>query len=1084
MENKRQVSGNSIVIPDIIDPGITIPIFDDVPEESNDQLNSQQPQKIGSYRTRAGKFSNTLSNLLPSISARLHHAKKNSNGKNAGDVTPMEDTMESDLEYKMTNGMTINTDNEKLKKSRDGITIGISGPVSPQQESDKLVHFPSTTDYSLNPPRQSNDSFIFNTAFGQPMNRTRNNTISSQITSISSIAPGPVSAGAIWSNNNLTMNDPSLQQQQTYMKQMNTPTAPSVHEYQKSAYYDSLVSPPNNNLVADNISMNHKTGNMLNVPGNTIRLNPATTRPRSTSNASSVYTDAAQFDQQSTYSHTQSIYTNNHAYHETPLVMDDVNPGSINWVSNDPNVPSINQISNLLPTNTISISNVFPLQEQQPHLNNAINLTSTSLATLCSKFGEVVSARTFRGINMAIVEFTSAEAAVAALEALQGKEVSMIGSPSFVAFAKILPMHQQSQYYSQQTSNQPEPASQPLLQEQLYNGSVTLQQQGNVSIPVFNQYQQHVHSQPQNQYLQQSQSHNQQYGQTHISHNSQYHNNSIEREQCPFPLPPPSIKNRMSELETIINSFDIKNDDSQIKNLLVGVANFKGTADTSNFGPLPEPITSKEFEISKLRELRKAIDSDTMSEVELEQLAMCMLEELPELSSDYLGNTIVQKLFESSSDIIKDIMLRKTHKYLTSMGVHKNGTWACQKIITMAHTPRQLQLVTDGIKDYCTPLFNDQFGNYVIQCVLKFGFPWNNFIFESIIANFWTIVQNRYGARAVRACLEAHDIITKEQTLVLSSIIILYSEYLATNANSSLLLTWLLDTCVLHKRYTILASNITKHIVELCHHRLASLTILKILNLRGDDEARKITLQAIFGDLKSEEPPNSLKSILNDSSYGPTFIYKVLCMPLLEEDIRAHIIQQVRNVVKDSPSAQQHRRLMEEIGFTPTTSQVQNNQINQNKYIHRKTSSNIAFNPENAGHMRLPSTSSIRSSGSRKLNVVQPSQPPPPLPAQVMNTSLQAQVVNTPNSSVSDGSYSNYPGVSSGGFFGYYSNNNNNSLNNSNIDNDDIVNKLEKLNLINGTHLPLPQLSFRGRVNSNANNASNKAVDTGSLTDQ
>lgn len=92
----------------------------------------------------------------------------------------------------------------------------------------------------------------------------------------------------------------------------------------------------------------------------------------------------------------------------------------------------------------------------------------------------------------------------------------------------------------------------------------------------------------------------------------------------------------------------------------------------------------------------------------------------------------------------------------------------------MAHTPRQIMQVTQGVKDYCTPLINDQFGNYVIQCVLKFGFPWNQFIFESIIANFWVIVQNRYGARAVRACLEAHDIVTPEQSIVLSAMIDLF----------------------------------------------------------------------------------------------------------------------------------------------------------------------------------------------------------------------------------------------------------------------------------------------------------------------
>ena len=74
MEEKRTPSANNGLlhnIPEVIDPGITIPIYDD------DELDTQQTQKLGSYRARAGKFSNTLSNLLPSISAKLHHSKKN-----------------------------------------------------------------------------------------------------------------------------------------------------------------------------------------------------------------------------------------------------------------------------------------------------------------------------------------------------------------------------------------------------------------------------------------------------------------------------------------------------------------------------------------------------------------------------------------------------------------------------------------------------------------------------------------------------------------------------------------------------------------------------------------------------------------------------------------------------------------------------------------------------------------------------------------------------------------------------------------------------------------------------------------------
>lgn len=88
-----------------------------------------------------------------------------------------------------------------------------------------------------------------------------------------------------------------------------------------------------------------------------------------------------------------------------------------------------------------------------------------------------------------------------------------------------------------------------------------------------------------------------------------------------------------------------------------------------NFGPLPDPIPLRQFDSPKLRELRKILENSeqlpsqasgannasdsedneisnkVMSQLELEELCLAMLDELPELCYDYLGNTIVQKIF-------------------------------------------------------------------------------------------------------------------------------------------------------------------------------------------------------------------------------------------------------------------------------------------------------------------------------------------------------------------------------------------------------------------------------------------------------
>lgn len=1056
----RGISNN---IPEVIDPGITIPIY----EEDIKSISIESPQKIGSYRTRAGKFSNTLSNLLPSISAKLHHSRKNGS-KNEDTPTTSNSNSTINLPSIILEQNTSSLPDNPVSMKEVPINDFRSGHLTPPNEP---IQFPESSNHMLGIPRSSNDSFGLtlsnqlnpsttnNINGNDKISRTRKNTVNSQITSMSSITQNQT----IWTNDT----NPGIHM----IHPLHTSVIASTGKNYDNHNHINHNNSNNSNLHYD-FAMPMASGTNVisndNGLGNTLPIQPSsnqnklwvnnstTHRQRSISNASSIYIDAPLYGEQnlnrnagSSTNYAPNINISHFNVNEPlesnidlPFVCDDVDPSSLNWVSMDLTVPSINQITNLLPTNTISISNIFSLQRQQPNLSNAINLTSTSLATLCSKFGKVLSARTFNTLNIALVEFDSVESATRAMTSLQGKDVSVVGAPSEIYYAKILPMYNQvkslggtDQFMLNSKENN---VHQSLLQEQLHSGAVTLQQNGNISIPVFNQYP---------YYIQQQQ---QQYA--NVNYNNYVHpsHNNIEKDSCPFILPPPPLKESKEKLQNIINTFDAKRDNKQIHSLLQSSYNFHGTSDTTNFGPLPDPLSNKDFDAPTLRELRKAIDNNSLSDLELEQLAICMFDELPELSSDYLGNTIVQKLFERSSDIIKDVMLRKTSLYLASMGVHKNGTWACQKIITMATTPRQRMFVIRGIYNYCVPLFTDQFGNYVIQCVLKYGYPWNSIIFESITANFWAIVQNRYGSRAVRACLEANDIIKTEQTLVLASIIVIYAKYLATNNNSTLLLTWFLDTCDLPNRYSILVSELLNNIVELCCHRLASLTILKILNYRGDSNARMDILEAIFDKLSSDEPPDTLRQILNDTNNGPTFIYKVLSISLLEEDIKAHIIKQVRKLVVDIPSAQQHRKLMEEIGFQPAQATIVNGQLK-----HRRSTSHI-HNVENANHMRGVSMSSVLSSTSRH-NTLMSNFSNNPLPIQ------QLQPV-TSNGGVATNTtcYYNYPG-------GFPSNNYSGSNNHTYATHngkDDLISQLDSLHLGNGTQVSLPQLSITHQNNN------------------
>lgn len=292
---------------------------------------------------------------------------------------------------------------------------------------------------------------------------------------------------------------------------------------------------------------------------------------------------------------------------------------------------------------------------------------------------------------------------------------------------------------------------------------------------------------------------------------------------------------------------------------------------------------------------------------------MEMLPEVAELSSDYLGNTVVQKLFEFCSNPVRDAMLEQISPHMAEIGVHKNGTWAAQKIIDVAKMPQQMLMVVDNLRPYTVPLFLDQYGNYVLQCCLRFGSPFNDFIFETMLSQMWEISQGRYGARAMRACLESHHA-TKEQQRMLAAAIALHSVQLATNANGALLLTWFLDTCTFPNRRTVLAPRLVPHLVHLCTHKVAYLTVLKVINQRNEAEARDTILKALFFS------PNDqvLEDILRDQACGATLIFKVLTTPFFDETIRSKVVENIRAVLQrlKAQPAQGYKRLMDEVGLS------------------------------------------------------------------------------------------------------------------------------------------------------------------------
>ena len=375
----------------------------------------------------------------------------------------------------------------------------------------------------------------------------------------------------------------------------------------------------------------------------------------------------------------------------------------------------------------------------------------------------------------------------------------------------------------------------------------------------------------------------------------------------------------------------------------------------SEIPPVVESNQARVYDAPRLRDIRKRIDNGSCSVQEVEQIAIDMLPEIAELASDYLGNTVVQKLFEFCNEQTKEQMLPFIAPSLAEIGIHKNGTWAAQKIIDVCKTPSQMAMIVENLRPYTVPLILDQYGNYVLQCCLRFGAPFTDFIFETMLTHMDEIAAGRFGARAMRACLESHHA-TKHQQQLLAAAISLNVVHLAKNANSALLLTWLLDTCNFPSRRIVLAPQLKNSLVEMCTHKVSYLTVLKVINQRNEPAARDMILEALFfspGNLVLEE-------ILSDQSSGATLVFKILTTPFFDEDIRAEVVRNISLVltkIKAQPG-QGYKRLMDEVGLSSRPS--------YNQPLQRNPTHHHLYSDSQPRPMSQPTTS----------NFVHPSMPP------------------------------------------------------------------------------------------------------------
>lgn len=260
-------------------------------------------------------------------------------------------------------------------------------------------------------------------------------------------------------------------------------------------------------------------------------------------------------------------------------------------------------------------------------------------------------------------------------------------------------------------------------------------------------------------------------------------------------------------------------------------------------------------------------------------------------------------------------MLERLAPHLASIGTHKNGTWAAQKIIDCVRTDEQRALIATHLQPYVPALLLDQFGNYVVQCVLPFGFPRCEFIVDAMVDRCWEIAQGRFGARSMRTCLES-SAMPRVHVKRIALAIALHCVPLATSANGALLLTWLFDMSGLQGVPGLLAPRFVPHLARLCTHKLASGFVLRLVSQTENADAAGLILNAVF-DLHNDA--SVLEEILVDPVHGAQFVSRALLSPALEADARTRNVNAVAILLAkyELSHVPAYRRLAEQVGIAP-----------------------------------------------------------------------------------------------------------------------------------------------------------------------
>lgn len=262
----------------------------------------------------------------------------------------------------------------------------------------------------------------------------------------------------------------------------------------------------------------------------------------------------------------------------------------------------------------------------------------------------------------------------------------------------------------------------------------------------------------------------------------------------------------------------------------------------------------------KLRELRRTVEN---SPEEIPAILEKLLKatDLKELAVDSYGNILLQKIVERAQAREQFLILNSLKGVVSEIAMNKNGTWVIQKLVTTAADFSVQSETIAELKDRTLELLEDQFGNYVIQCILAAGLPFDDenlkLVTEKIIQNSRKLAVGKFSSRALKSILDSSNL---ERQKMIAQALAKESVLLSVDPNGAVVIQWILDS-ELPGKTGLITGQLQGRLAQVSLTKQGGVIVARIIGSSDEPNYRDSAILELYELTNDSNVSSSFKSV-------------------------------------------------------------------------------------------------------------------------------------------------------------------------------------------------------------------------------